>query len=161
MVDIVQSLALTPLSLKDARRYVEQHHRHNRAPQGGLFAVEVKAASELAGVAIIGRPVARMLDDGATCEVTRLCTNGSRNCCSLLYGASARAARALGYRKIITYTLASEPGTSLKASGWKVEAEIKGQATWSRPSRDRVQTNLFGEVQRPPDDKVRWSKTLS
>lgn len=154
-------LRLVPLSIKAAGRFVAEHHRHNRPPHGALFAVGAKRGDQLAGVAIIGRPVARMLDDGATCEVVRLCTDGTRNACSLLYSAAARAADALGYRRIITYTLASESGASLRAVAWQVDAEIKGQATWSRPSRDRVQVDLFGDQTRPAEDKVRWVRHLS
>jgi hypothetical protein len=158
--DLLGGLGLAALSLKAAARFVAEHHRHNRPPQGGLFAVGAKRGAQLVGVAIIGRPIARMLSDGETCEVTRLCTDGARNACSLLYGAAARAAKALGYRRIITYTLASEPGVSLRAAGWRADAEIKGQKTWSRPSRDRVQTDLFGAAQRPTEDKIRWEKKL-
>lgn len=154
-------LRLVPLSIKAAGRFVAEHHRHNRPPQGALFAVGAKRGEQLAGVAIIGRPVARMLDDGVTCEVVRLCTDGTRNACSLLYSAAARAAAALGYRRIITYTLASESGASLRAVAWRAEAEIKGQATWSRPSRDRAQVDLFGVQTRPAEDKVRWVRQLS
>lgn len=89
------------------------------------------------GVAVVGRPVARMLQDGFTAEVTRLCTDGTRNACSMLYSACWRAAKALGYRKMITYILNTEPGTSLKAAGWKVIGE-RGGGSWSVPSRPRV-----------------------
>lgn len=153
-------LYVRPMTLKAAARYVAEHHRHNRPPQGGLFAAGAMLGGQLVGVVIVGRPVARLLDDGQTAEVTRLCTNGQLNACSLLYGAAARAARALGYSKIITYILAEEPGTSLRASGWKSAAKVPAQKTWSRPSRDRVQINLLGEIQRPPQDKVRWEKIL-
>lgn len=83
------------MTLKAAARYVAEHHRHNRPPQGGLFAAGAMLGGQLVGVVIVGRPVARLLDDGQTAEVTRLCTNGQLNACSLLYGAAARAARAL------------------------------------------------------------------
>ncbi|MFZ9906044.1 MAG: XF1762 family protein [Steroidobacteraceae bacterium] len=154
------SLRKCALTIKAASRFVSKNHRHNKPPQGGLFAVGAKCGEQLVGAAIIGRPVARMLDDGETCEVTRLCTDGSRNACSLLYGAAARAAEALGYRRIITYTLASESGVSLRAAGWQIDAEVNGEKSWNRPSRYRVQTDLFGYEQRPTEDKVRWSKNL-
>ena len=96
------TLALMPLTLREARAYVDQHHRHHRAPQGGLFAIGATNGNEVVGVAIVGKPVARMLNDGWTVEVTRLCTDGTRNACSLLYGACWRAARALGYRRLVT-----------------------------------------------------------
>lgn len=156
------SLNLCPMNLKAAARFVGRHHRHNRPPVGGLFAIGVRGdgSDEPCGVAIVGRPVARNSDDGHTCEVTRLCTTGGRNACSILYGAAARAAKALGYRRIITYTLASEPGTSLRAAGWVRDAEVAAD-TWNRPNRHRLQTDLFGQDRRPPGPKVRWVRMLA
>lgn len=141
-------LALQPITLHEARAFVNSHHRHHRAPQGGLFAVAVGTAAAVCGVAIIGRPVARGNDDSWTAEVTRVCTLGDRNACSMLYAAAWRAARALGYRRLLTYTLASESGTSLRASGWRVIGETKGRS-WSTPSRPRVDTH-------PLEDKTIW-----
>ena len=100
-----ERLHVIPMTLREARKYVDRHHRHHRAPQGGLFAIGIAAADSVRGVAIIGRPVSRMMSDGYTAEVTRVCTDGVKNGCSMLYGAAWRAARALGYRKLITYTL--------------------------------------------------------
>ncbi len=154
-------LKLIPTTLKDARLFVGRVHRHNKPPQGGLFAVAVESGGTVCGVAIIGRPVARRLDDGATCEVTRLATTGERNACSILYGAAARAAKALGYKKILTYTLDSEPGSSLRAVGWQKAAEVPAKASWSVPSRPRYQVDLFGKDQRPTCAKVRWEKELA
>lgn len=142
-------LALQPLTLREARAFVSAHHRHHRAPQGGLFAVAVSLADDVRGVAIIGKPVARMNDDSYTAEVTRLCTLGDDNACSMLYAASWRAARALGYRRLLTYTLASESGGSLVAAGWKVIGQTEG-GSWSRPSRARVDTH-------PTEQKTIWS----
>lgn len=150
-----------PVTISKARHFVAKHHRHNKPPQGGLFAVGVESNGELVGVAIIGRPIARNLDDGKTCEVVRLCTTGEANTCSMLYGASVRAAKALGWKRIITYILESEPGTSLRAAGWNKEKAVAAEASWSRPSRPRMQTNLFGEDQRPPCAKVRYARILS
>ena len=147
-------LLLAPLSIKAASAFVTEHHRHNKAPQGALFAVGARVGAQLVGVAIIGRPVARMLADGATCEVTRLCTDGTQNCCSLLYGAAARAAKALGYARVITYILTSEPGTSLRASGWVKDADVKAEASWTRPSRSRI------NAERPAGPKTRWVRHL-
>ena len=151
---------IVPCSITDARRFVGRNHRHNAAPQGGLFAVGLAEGEAMVGVAIVGRPVARPLDDGRTCEVTRNCTDGTPNACSQLYGAACRAAKALGYRRAITYTLASEPGASLRAAGWVRDAELKPRPSWSCPSRPRVQTDLFGHATRPPEAKVRWVKHL-
>ena len=103
-------LRLRPISLRDANEYVRQHHRHHKPVAGHKFSIGCEADGELVGVIIAGRPVSRYLDDGFTLEVTRLCTNGEKNACSFLYGAAARAAAAMGYKRIITYTLESENG---------------------------------------------------
>ena len=142
------NLALQPITLREARRFVELHHRHHKAPIGGLFAVALGDGETVRGVAIVGRPVARGNEDGWTAEVTRLCTLGDENACSMLYATCWRAARAVGYRRLITYILASEPGTSLKAAGWKLIGETKG-GSWNRPSRPRVDTH-------PLEQKLLW-----
>jgi hypothetical protein len=136
------SLILVPISLKDAMAFVRRVHRHHAPPQGGLFAVACaeQDATEPCGVAIVGRPVSRMLQDGWTAEVTRLATDGSKNACSMLYAASWRAARALGYRRLLTYILDSEPGTSLKAAGWKLVGQAGG-GLWNRTNRPRVDSH--------------------
>lgn len=158
-------LRVCPMTVKAAGRWMGsgdgRKHRHNNAPQGGLFAAGLMDRGQLVGVVIVGRPVARLLDDGQTAEVTRVCTLGTKNACSMLYGAAARAAKALGYTSIITYTLASEPGVSLRAAGWTPEHETRGEATNSRPSRPRVQRDLLGEEMRPTEDKIRWRKQLA
>ncbi len=142
------SLAVIPCTLKDARAYVAAHHRHHRPPLGGLWAVAASDGQKVRGVAIIGRPVARTLDDGSTAEVTRLCTDGAPNACSLLYGAARRAARALGYTRLITYTLPDEGGASLRAAGWQVDGTSRG-GRWSRASRSRLDDH-------PTEPKLRW-----
>ena len=130
---------------------MQQHHRHHKPVVGHIFSLGAAMGERIVGVAIIGRPVARMRDDGETAEVTRLCTDGTRNACSfLLYGASARAAFALGFNRIGTYILSSEPGTSLTAANWRLVGESKG-GSWSRGNRPRVdkhptQTKLLFEV---------------
>jgi hypothetical protein len=138
-----------PVSIQDAAAFVAQHHRHHRPPPGGLFAVGVADAGQVVGVAIVGRPVARMLNDGWTCEVTRVATDGSRNACSMLYGACRRAALALGWRRLVTYTLPEEGGASLRAAGWRVVAERTGGGSWSRERRPRVDRH-------PTQQKIRW-----
>lgn len=148
------------MQISKARMFVARLHRHNKPPVGALFALGAAVGAKLVGVAIVGRPIARRLDDGWTVEVTRLCTNGTKNACSQLYASAARIARDMGYRKILTYTLATEPGTSLRAAGWTLAAEVAGAASWSVPSRPRMQQDLFGEHQRPQGDKLRWEKTL-
>jgi hypothetical protein len=130
-------LELQPVTLRAARAFVGLHHRTHRPPQGGLFAVAVNDGTELVGVAIIGKPVARFNDDGWTAEVTRVCTPCYPNACSKLYAAAWRAARALGYRRLLTYTLATEPGTSLVAAGWRIIGQTEPRS-WDRPGRPRT-----------------------
>jgi len=125
------------IDLAEANAFVARHHRHHGPVVGHLFSLGAVLGDSIVGVAIVGRPVARMRDDGETAEVTRLCTDGTRNACSFLYGACARAAFALGYRRIGTYILASEPGTSLTGAGWRYIGEVRGRS-WSTPSRPRV-----------------------
>lgn len=151
---------LRPIDLATARRFVGEHHRHNIPPVGWKWGVGVENEGELVGVAIASRPVARMLDDGLTLEVTRTCTNGARNANSMLYGAIARAAKSLGYRKLVTYTLATEPGSSLRAAGFERVEEMGVRPTWTAPSRPRYQQDLFGNERRPAEAKVRWERVL-
>lgn len=129
-------LSAAPISFEDAAEFVRLHHRHHTPPVGHKFSIAAMAGEELAGVVIVGRPVARRRDDGWTLEVTRLCTLGHPNACSFLYGAAARATFALGYRRIGTYVLKREPGTTLVAAGWKLIGETPGKS-WSVPSRPR------------------------
>lgn len=136
------SLHLVPLTQREAVRFIARHHRHHRPPRGDVIRVGVADDGALVGVATAGRPVSRHLDDGRTLEVTRVATDGTRNACSALYGAIRRAAVALGYTRLVTYTLAEEEGASLRASGWTDEGEA-GSGSWSRPSRPRDDT-LFG-----------------
>lgn len=124
------------IKLNEANDFVALHHRHHKPVVGHLFSIGAVLGDQLVGVAIVGRPVARLRDDGLTAEVTRLCTDGTRNACSFLYGASARAAFALGFQRIGTYILASETGSTLKAAGWRLIGQTKG-GSWSRPSRGR------------------------
>ena len=131
------NLYLVPLDLAEANTFVAAHHRHHQPVVGHKFSLGAALDDLIVGVAIVGRPVSRMRDDGLTLEVTRLCTNGARNACSFLYGASARACFALGYRRIGTYILASESGVSLTAAGWRCLGE-RGGGSWSRPSRPQV-----------------------
>lgn len=140
---------LQPMTLAEAQAFVRFHHRHHGAPQGGLFAVGLGRGDGVVGVAVVGRPVARGLADGWTAEVTRCCVlEGVPNGCSMLYGAAWRAARALGYRKLVTYTLESEAGASLRAAGWRVVGEVTARS-WSCPSRPRVDKT-------PLQGKLRW-----
>lgn len=126
----------TRIKLAEANDFVARLHRRHKPVVGHLFSLGAVLDDQLVGVAIVGRPVARMRDDGVTAEVTRLCTDGTRNACSFLYGAAARAAFALGFTRIGTYILASEDGTTMRAAGWRKIGETKG-GSWSRPSRER------------------------
>lgn len=129
-------LQAVPIDLEGANEFVSRHHRHHRSVQGHKFSIGAESDGKLVGVVIIGRPVSRELDDGMTLEVTRLCSDGTKNACSFLYGAAARAAFALGYRRLGTYIRADEPGTSLVAAGWRLIGSTPGRS-WSVPSRPR------------------------
>jgi len=146
----MSKLTVERLDLGEANAFVEQYHRHHRPVIGHVFSIGAALDGRIVGVAIVSRPVARMRDDGITAEVTRLCTDGTRNACSFLYGAAARAAFALGFKRIGTYILATEPGTSLTAANWRQVGEVRGRS-WSCASRPRVdkhplQAKLLYEV---------------
>ena len=132
------SLEIVPSSFKEAKAFVAENHRHHKPPAGMKFCLAAKDGDRLVGVAIASRPVARMLDDGLTIEVTRTCTDGTPNANSLLYGAVWRAAKALGYRKALTYTQEGESGASLRAAGWIKAAELSPRKGWDTPSRART-----------------------
>jgi len=137
-------LSLQPITYAEAAAFINEHHRHHLPPVGWKFGVAVNDGRNVVGVITVGRPVARMLDDAWTLEVTRCCTDGTKNAASMLYGAAWRAAKALGYRRLITYTLTEEPGTSLRAAGWTALYETSG-GSWDRPSRPRVDTAPIGQ----------------
>ena len=164
----VSGLRLVPIAQIEAKAFIAEHHRHSRPPVGSICQVGVKLDGELVGVAMAGRPVAMMLQDGVTLEIIRTCTNGTPNANSKLYGAMVRAAEGLGYKRLITYTLASEPGSSLKAVGWVPVADVpERKESWARASRkggfslSEHQPDLFGLVKmRPTEAKVRWEKAI-
>ncbi len=143
-------LTVVPIAFGEAAAFVEQVHRHlPRSPVGHKFSIAVADEAGLVrGVAIVGRPIARPLDDGWTLEVTRLATDGAANACSMLYAAAWRAARAMGWRRLVTYTLAEESGASLRAAGWRTVAEVVGRS-WNCASRPRVD-------RAPAQHKLRW-----
>ena len=142
-------LRVRPISIRDAQQFVLGLHRHHKPSRGAKFAISVvDGDGRVRGVSMVGRPVARALDNGVVAEVTRLCTDGARNACSMLYGASWRVAREMGYDAIVTYVLAEESGTSLRAAGWVRAADVPGRS-WDRESRPRDDVN-------PTGDKVRW-----
>lgn len=134
-------LVAVPVKIAEAKSFVENFHRHAKAPVSALFAVGVSDGAQLVGVAMVGRPVARVLDDGETAEVIRCCVIDSapRNASSFLYGRCWQAARALGWRRLVTYTLQTESGASLRGAGWRTVAELRARdpAHWqSRPGRE-------------------------
>jgi hypothetical protein len=137
------SLELQPISFAEACAFIAEHHSHHKPPQGWKFGLALNDGLRVVAVATVGRPVARMLDDGWTLEVTRLCTDGTPHAASKLYAACWRAVRSLGYRQLITYTLAEEKGTSLLAAGWKVVGRTQG-GSWSRSSRPRFDNAPMG-----------------
>lgn len=151
-------MEIRPITLRAANAYVAQHHRHNLPTNGHKWSLACYDGDRLCGVAICGQPVARKLDDGLTIEIRRVCTDGTRNACSMLYGASCRVAKAMGYKRVVTYTLQSEPGASLRASNFTDCGEAGG-TSWDMPSRPRevVQETLFGvERKYPLEKKRRW-----
>ncbi len=133
------SLQVTPISLDEANAFVETLHRHHKPVPGAKFCIAASEGEKVRGVAIVGRPVARMSDDGWTLEVNHCCTDGARNACSLLYGAAWRAAKALGYRRLITYTLPEEGGASVRGAGWRLVG-LRGGGNWNCATRPRVDT---------------------
>lgn len=140
-----------PLDLDEANAFVQMHHRHHAPVVGHKFSLGAALDGVVVGVVIVGRPVSRMRDNGVTLEVTRLCTDGTKNACSFLYGAAARAAFALGYMRIGTYTLPDEGGASLRGAGWKLLGE-RGGGSWSRDERPRVDKH-------PTQGKLLWETT--
>jgi hypothetical protein len=148
----VTMLELKPISLREANAYVKTYHRHHKPVVGHKFSIGCESDGNLAGVVIAGRPVSRYLDDGKTLEVTRLCTDGTKNACSFLYAAAAKAAKAMGYSRIITYTLDTETGASLKASGWTCHGRAGGlRWTGTRTPADDIY---------PAQMKLRYEKIL-
>lgn len=138
------SLSLQPITYPEACAFIREHHSHHLPPQGWKFGIGVSDGTKVAGIVTVGRPVARRLDDGWTLEVTRNCTDRTPHVASMLYGAAWRAAKAMGYRRLITYTLVDEMGTSLVAAGWKSLYQTDG-GSWSRATRARVDTHPLGQ----------------
>jgi len=144
---------LQPITKTEADAFIVEHHRHHIPSVGWKFGIAVNDGDKVVGVIVVGRPVARGLDKPYIAEVTRCCTDGTKNAASMLYGAAWRACRAMGYRRLITYTLAEEEGTSLVAAGWDSVGKVKGRS-WSCNSRPRVDKH-------PLQHKMRWEKELA
>jgi hypothetical protein len=138
-----------PLHIREANEFVKTHHRHSLPTVGGKWAVGVSLDGRLVGVAIVGRPVARKLDDGKTLEILRVCTDGTPNANSFLYGRVKRIAVLMGYQRVITYTLEEESGVSLRAVGARVVGQVEAQE-WSVPSRPRRSQAVYAKA------KVKW-----
>lgn len=150
MIERVEAeLELRPIKRDDAFPFIRAHHRHHDVPTGYLWCHGLQDGwGTLRGVAVVGRPVSRELDDGLTCELTRMATDGAPNACSMLYGAWRRAATSKGYRRGLTYILASEDGASLRAAGLRLLWRVKGRS-WDTPSRRRIDRH-------PTEDKLAW-----
>ena len=138
-----------PISLKRANEFVSNHHRHNKPVAGHKFSIGLFDNERLIGVAICGRPVARMADDGLTLEVLRVCTDGTRNANSMLYSRVKKIAQVMGYQKVLTYTLTEESGASLRAVGAQKDGIVKPRE-WSREKRKRETQNIYKK------EKIRW-----
>ena len=146
-------MKVTPITLRKANEIVTQWHRHHKPSRGHKFSIGLIKDDVFIGIAICGRPVSRASDDGFTLEVSRLCTDGTPNACSKLYGACSRIAKEMGYAKIQTYILEDEPGISLKASGWTMEAITAG-GQWKRTD------GVINRTDQPIQPKQRWVKFL-
>lgn len=155
-------LELRPCDFQTARDFVRLNHRHNKPPAGHKFSIACYDGDRLCGVCMVGRLIGRFLDDGLTLEVNRCCTDGTRNACTMLYGAATRAAKALGYKRLVTYTLFSEPGSSLKASNWICEG-VAGGRRWTGKryeGPEQMRLPIGGDVEPVEEMKVRWVKAL-
>lgn len=142
-------LFLFPANRAEANSFIEQWHRHHGCVAGFKFVIGCASADGVHGIAVVGRPVSRILDTGFTAEVTRMCSDGTPNVCSKLYAACWRAARAMGYLKLVTYTLEEEGGVSLRAAGFRVVGETTNTRGWNCATRPRVDTH-------PLQAKLRW-----
>ncbi len=132
----IKRLEIRPITLRAACAFITEHHRHNKPPRGHKFSVAVHLGDDLVGVATAGRPVARLFDDGLTLEVNRSCTDGTPNANSMLYGAVWRAARAMGYIRLLTYTQADECGASLRAAGFRRVKDLRPRESWVASTAD-------------------------
>lgn len=147
-------MKISRTELSEANAFIAAMHRHHKPVQGHRFTVGAEVGGVTVGVAIVGRPVARMTNQKHTAEVTRLATNGHKNACPFLYATCARIAENMGFSEIQTFILQSEPGTSLKAAGWEMVATSAG-GDWNRPSRGGRRTD------QPQEPKTKWRKLLN
>lgn len=154
-------MKLVPVSQLEARRFIRDHHRHSKPPRAMICAVGLEQDGKLLGVGSLERPKAQKLCDGLTVEISRVCTQGAVNGCSRLYGALCRVAAALGYRRVVTYTLKTEPGHSLKASGFQMVAEVIPD-TWDRRrlAAGHHQPDLFDAKYGETLARIRWERQV-
>lgn len=148
-------LSAKPCTLKQANELVDKLHRHHKPVTGHRFSISAWYGDMLVGVCIVGRPVAKGTNQYEVAEVTRLVTDGTRNACSFLYSRAARAAEAMGFRSIQTFILASEPGTSLRASGWELVATLKARTDPGWNSRDSRAADQNGVA------KTKWERRFN
>jgi hypothetical protein len=157
------ALELRPITRDAAFRYIHLNHRHNEKPEGWLWGVAVHVDDELVGVGTASRPTAPALQDGRTLEITRVCTPdvmAHPHTCSRIYGALCRAAAALGYRRVFTYTLAEEDAASVRAAGFVHDGDVPARANLNTGNRSRAQQPLFETERRPRGEKIRWIRRL-
>jgi hypothetical protein len=155
-------MKLAPISQREAKAFINRHHRHNIASGFSVFQIGLRVDGELIGCAMASLPVSRKLMNGTTLEVTRVCVKEDhRNANSMLYGACARAAAALGYARLVTYTLPEESGASLRAAGWTRDDIPRGGSAKGWASHRWKSGDLFGNPKLPDGSKVRWWKTLT
>ena len=150
------ALTVIPISIRQAQEFVDLYHRHNKRPQGAKFAIGAEDDGRLVGVAICGNPVSATLMDGFTLEVTRVCVldDAPKNTCSFLYGRCWRIWQQMGGKRMVTYTLQTEPGSSLRGAGWKIVGEVKPHDRWAekrnRDGIERQSQEIYGQA------KFRW-----
>jgi hypothetical protein len=155
------SLQVRPITLRAAQAFVDEHHRHNKAPRGHKLSISVvDATGTVVGVATVSRPVARALDTGINAEVTRVCTLGNPNACSMLYGAAARICKAMGYHKVFTYTQGEETGASLRGAGWILDARLPARPSWA-DSSVLLRSVRDANYQTGGVERARWSVTFA
>lgn len=157
-------LQIVPVTRSQAQAFIGRHHRHNIPSISSVFNIGLECGGELIAVAMVGIPKARMLMDGKTLEITRTCVRDRiKNANSMLYGACVRAAAALGWDQLITYTLPSESGASLKAAGWKLDEGTFGGdvKAWQNSRNHRLAVDMFGHVRIPSGPKLRWRRVIN
>jgi hypothetical protein len=149
-------MIIVPVTFRQACQFVARLHRHNKPPRGHKFSIGVVVGDSLVGIAMASRPVARALDDGLTLEVVRTCTDGTQHVNSKLYGAIWRAAKAMGYVRCVTYTQHGEPGTSLRAAGWRLDAKLEARGSWLASTANKRLRSMRDPVGSGGVDRVRW-----